>query len=218
MAKCINLDKKKKELITNLQKAVQSANLNFLIGSGCSLPAIKTLGNIEKDVQEKIKYNENEEADKLIFDFLKPFVENTNILIKDSFVDGCKLDNQCDVLKTFNNYKKFIYAISKILFERKSNILHKQATIFSTNYDLFIEKTAEQFANTLLLNDGFKRIPSLRNTFEFSTSVFFNTVYNTGNLYNYQVQVPSINLVKLHGSLNWLNGYFGGRSAHHRFF
>lgn len=195
MANTINIDEERKELTSTLQKAVQSANLNFLIGSGCSLPAIKTLGNIEKDVQEKRKSGNEEEAEKLIFDFLKPFVKSTKALI----------DNNLDTnhVTTLDNYVEFIGGISKILFERKSNILHKQAAIFSTNYDLFIEKTAEQFADSLLLNDGFKRTPSLSNTFIFSTAEFFNTVYNTGNLYNYQVQVPSINLIKLHGSLNW---------------
>lgn len=195
MANCIDIDINRKELITTLQKAVQSANLNFLIGSGCTLPAIKTLGNIEQDVQEKIKNGEEEDAEKLIFDFLKPFVKSTKSLIDNKL--------NADHTTTLDNYVEFIGSISKILFERKSNILHKQATIFSTNYDLFIEKTAEQFADSLLLNDGFKRTPSLSNTFNFSTAEFFNTVYNTGNLYNYQVQVPSINLIKLHGSLNW---------------
>ena len=36
-----------------------------------------------------------------------------------------------------------------------------------------------------------------------SISNFFNVLYSTGNLYNYQVEIPAINLIKLHGSLNW---------------
>jgi len=203
MANCVDIDKNRKELIGTLQKAVQSANLNFIIGSGCSSPAIQALGDIEKKIQEKIEKDKVDESEKLIFDFLKPFVASANTLIKDNLIDVCKINEQCDTLVTFNNYKSFLNAIFKILFERKSNILHKQATIFTTNYDLFIEKTSEQSADSLLLNDGFKRTPSLSNTFYFSTAEFFNTIYNTGNLYNYQVQVPSINLVKLHGSLNW---------------
>ena len=195
MANCTNIDSNRKEFIGAVQKAVQSANLNFLIGSGCSDPAIKPLGDIEKEIQEKIDNDQGNEAEELIFDFLKPFVESTKALIKNSL--------NREQSTTLNNYKEFIGAISKILFERKSNILHKQATIFSTNYDLFIEKTTEQFNNSLLINDGFKRTPSLSNKFIFATAEFFNTVYNTGNLFNYQVQVPSINLVKLHGSLNW---------------
>ena len=30
---------------------VQSCNLNFLIGSGCSIPAMKALGSIEQEVE-----------------------------------------------------------------------------------------------------------------------------------------------------------------------
>lgn len=195
MANSINIDENRKEITVTIQKAIQSANLNFLIGSGCTFPAIKTLGNIEKRIQRKIKAGKLEEAEKLIFDYMKPFIASSEKLINNHFND--------EHSTTLRNYTEFIGAISKILFERKSNILHKQATIFSTNYDLFIEKAAEQFADSILLNDGFKRVPSLTNTFNFSTAEFFNTVYNTGNLYNYQVQVPAIDLVKLHGSLNW---------------
>jgi hypothetical protein len=202
MANTINIDENTKEIVEILQKAVQSANLNFLLGSGCTMPAIKTLGNIEKDIQNELENGNDEEAEKLTFEFLKPFLENTNTLIKDSFIEGCSTD-ECDTLETFNNYTYFIDAISQILFERKSNILHKQATIFTTNYDLFIERVFEKFPDQLILNDGFKRVPSVNNTFRFSAAEYFNVIYNTGNLYNYQVQIPTINLIKLHGSLNW---------------
>ena len=203
MANLINIDEKENNFIKALQKAVQSANLNFLIGSGCSLPAINILGNIEKDIQDKLKMGHDDEAEDLTFNFLTPIIENTTTLVKDDFINNCKSVDHYDILKTYNNYKKFIDIISNILFERKSNILHKQATIFSTNYDLFIENIAEQFSGSLVLNDGIKRTPSLNNTFKFSTSEFFQTIFNTGNLYNYQVQIPSINLIKIHGSLNW---------------
>ncbi|MCD4651235.1 MAG: SIR2 family protein [Candidatus Cloacimonetes bacterium] len=141
-----------------------------------------------------------DEAEKLTFKFLKPFIENTNTLQKDFEMKESK---KCDLLNTYNNYSHFINAISRILFERKSNILHKQATIFTTNYDLFIEKAFEKFSDVLILNDGFKRTPALHCKFKFSSSEYFNVIYNTGNLYNYQVQIPSVNLIKLHGSLNW---------------
>ncbi len=195
MAKIINVDNDKSELIKNIQKAIQSANLNFLIGSGCSTPALKALGNVEQEVEKLLKVNKESKAEEKLAEFLKPFVSSTEQVVKG------ELDENHVV--TQNNYKGFIQAISKILFERKSNILHKQATVFSTNYDLFIEKASESLSETIILNDGFNRTPSLTNTYTFSPKQFFNTVFNTGNLYNYQVQVPVINLVKLHGSLNW---------------
>ena len=170
MAKTINIDKEKNELMLVLQKAVQSANLNFLIGSGCSYPALEVRGDIEKQVDEKIKAGDNEEAEKIIFKYLKPFVKSYKRTKNDSKDKNHK--------QTFNNYMSFIGSISKILFERKSNILPKQATIFSTNYDLFIEKASERFSGSLILNDGFNRNPTLDNKFKFSITEFFNSIYS----------------------------------------
>ena len=195
MAKIINIDTEKQEFIKILQKAIQSANLNFLIGSGCSSPALKVLGNIEQKIQKLLNDNKNDDANKMLSDFLKPFVASTNRLIENDFDDNHK--------KTQKYYYDFLQVLSKILFERKSNILNKQATIFSTNYDLFIEKASETLSESLILNDGFNRTPSLTNTYTFSPKQFFNTVFNMGNLYNYQVQIPVVNLLKLHGSMNW---------------
>ena len=48
----IEQEKEKKELITLLQKAIQSCNLNFLIGAGCSCPLIPASGPIEKEIDE----------------------------------------------------------------------------------------------------------------------------------------------------------------------
>jgi hypothetical protein len=93
--------------------------------------------------------------------------------------------------------------ITKILFDRKNNILHKQATIFSTNYDLFIESAMQECDGSLILNDGFRRTAQINQKYVFSSSEFFNVTYNTGNLYNYQYELPAINLIKLHGSMNW---------------
>jgi hypothetical protein len=51
--------------------------------------------------------------------------------------------------------------------------------------------------------DGFQKDSTFDNESSFSTTEYFNTVFNNGLIYNYQVEVPSMNLIKLHGSLNW---------------
>ena len=195
MAKSINIDNDKSELIKILQKTIQSCNLNCLIGSGCSIPAMEALGPIEQEVEALYKQKKETDAEKKLAGFLKPFIESTKQLIDN------KPDNNHKT--TIKNYSEFLKAISLLLFERKSHILHKQATIFSTNYDMFIEKAVDNFSDTIVLNDGFCRNPSLTNAYSFSPRSFFNTVSNTGNLYKYQVEIPSINLIKIHGSLNW---------------
>ena len=53
------------------------------------------------------------------------------------------------------------------------------------------------------LKDGFVRVPSLTGRSEYSSRTFFTTTSSTANLYNYRVDIPCINLMKLHGSLSW---------------
>lgn len=195
MAIPLNIDNDKFEILKVLQKTVQSCNLNFLIGSGCTVPAITALGAIEKDVEDLYKKSKTAEAEKKLKEFLLPFLVSTRQLLEN------KLDK--NHVATINNYKLFLNAISEILFERKSHILHKQASVFTTNYDMFIERAIDDFSESIVLNDGFCRNPSLSNSYSFSPRAFFNTVYNTGNLYKYQVEIPSVNLIKMHGSINW---------------
>ena len=197
MANKINIsdEANKKKLNVDLRKIIQSANLNFLIGSGCSFPAINPLGNIEREIDVLRENGKELDAEICMFDFLQPIAESNNKLIE--------ADSDSNTLTTLNNYKEFLQNIFEIMIKRKSNILTKHTTIFNSNYDLFIEKASEEFGSTLKINDGFNRNPKLDNLFKFFVTEFFNVVYNKGNLYNYQVEVPSINLIKLHGSLSW---------------
>ena len=82
MARTLNIsqDNDKDEMTTVLQKATQSANLNFIIGSGCSFPAIETLGNIEKQVQDNIDAGKHNEADRILFDYLQYFITSVECL------------------------------------------------------------------------------------------------------------------------------------------
>ena len=52
------------------ERVFQSANINFLIGSGASLPAIKVLGTIETDLQQHINDEQEEEYFRMGTDFL----------------------------------------------------------------------------------------------------------------------------------------------------
>lgn len=196
MANLINFgDSSQKEgYVSKLRKSIQSSNLNFLLGSGCSLPGIKALGDIEKTYTEEIEKGQNDTANKLLFEFLKPFLMEPS-----EWKDTLKPD----IKATLNNYQSFLENVSHLLTERKNGLLQKRATIFTTNYDLFIEGAFEDINTQIHLIDGFKRSPGLANSFKFLPSEFFNTLYNDGNLYNYKVEIPSINLIKLHGSMNW---------------
>jgi hypothetical protein len=191
----ISLDDVRNKFINNLRKAIQSANINFIFGSGCSFPSIKPSGDIENQIQQEIDTDNIENANKLLHSFLSPFVNLMNNIKSKTYDDNFNI--------TLENYVSFINIISNILFQRKSNISHKQVSVFTTNYDLFFELAYQLFSENMILCDGFRRRPTVDDDIYFSISEFFNSVYNIGNIYNYQVELPFINLIKLHGSLNW---------------
>jgi len=140
---------------------------------------------------------QDESAEKLLRDFILPFLENTKMLIEN------------DISKSriaIKNYKSFIKNITNILSNRKNNIIPSQAIVFTTNYDLIFEYAMNDFNEHIILCDGFKRTSNINNEYYFSSTEYFNTVFNTGNLYRYKVEIPAINLIKIHGSLNWKKG------------
>ncbi len=196
MAKVVKFsDDTKDEIADFLTSRFQSGHINFLIGSGASLPAISVAGDVEAEAHALFGAGKEHEAEKKLAELLNSVNGPTNDLIQSNA--------NKNVADTLTNYKNFIELIEQILLERKTNILAKQVTIFTTNYDFFVEAAAENFPS-LILNDGFDRKPNLLDKAMYSTRKFFDTVYHRGPLYNYVTEIPSINLIKLHGSLSWL--------------
>lgn len=182
------------EIKSMLITAFRSSHINFLIGSGASCPAIRLVGNVEREIDNLYERGDKNEADKKKYEFLVDIQSPTNALLNGR-------ENK-DIKITVHNYKKLLESIEMILLKRRNTLLPNQANIFTTNYDLFIEKASEKLPN-LILNDGFRRTPNLNRHYEFSPQNYFNSTFNTGNLYNYRVEIPTINLVKIHGSLSW---------------
>ena len=184
------------------QRIFQSSNINFLIGSGASKPAINVLGDIEKELQNFIEKEDEESYFKVAEKFL------TNIWsVIDSLLKRNKNFDLYDVKLfqidlTQNNYIKFISILENILIKRRTGLLPRRANIFTTNYDLFIEDAATTRQN-LILNDGFTHRKNIDNEYIYDSKSFYRSIYNTGNFYNYSVELPTINLIKLHGSLSW---------------
>jgi len=194
MARVIQIEETSDELKKSLARCFQSAHINFLIGSGASRPAIEIAGSLEQEIADLAEAGNEEEARKKMYGFMAGIQEPMNKLIDE-------LDDDANS-ETNGHYCNLLRIIQTILTERRTSLLPKQATIFTTNYDLFVENAS--ISNPALkINDGFSRVPSLDNRMEYSSRNFFNTIYNTGNVYDYKVEIPSINLVKLHGSLSW---------------
>jgi hypothetical protein len=194
MARVLTVDVAAKEIRKTLARSFQSGQVNFLVGSGASLPAIPAAGQIELQIAAMFSSGAEAEAKTCMYDFLASIQGPMNKLIEEA--------DDANNTAVLTHYREYLGIVETILSERRTTLLPKQATIFCTNYDLFIEKAALSYT-ALKLNDGFSRVPSLDNRMEYSSRNFFNTTYNTGNLYNYKVEIPSINLIKLHGSLSW---------------
>ena len=194
MAIILNLEKDSDRIRETLKRSFQSAHINFLIGSGASLPAIPVAGNLEQEIANLAEAGQEEKARLKLYDFLANIQKPMKKLIK----GRSNMDNE----KTLKYYENYLGVMETILTERRTNLLPKQATVFTTNYDLFIEKASVSHP-VLRLNDGFSRVPSLDSRMEYSSRNFFSTTYNAGNVYDYRVEIPCVNLIKLHGSLSW---------------
>jgi hypothetical protein len=194
MARTVSITANATEGDTLLTKVLQSGHINFLLGSGASLPAISTAGNIEARLDKLLQSSNSKGFAEAKHDFLSAIQLKTNNLIS-----GVS-DDANDA--TLANYKQFLSTISRVLDERKTDLLPKQITIFTTNYDLFIERACEEMLN-LRLNDGFTRNPAVRSRYKFQPEHYFDITFKTAALFRYQFPIPTINLVKLHGSLSW---------------
>ncbi len=175
-----------------LTKALQSCHINFLLGSGASSPAIPVAGMIEKDLNALL--NDEGALRTKKFEFLRGVQSSSNNLIGHT--------ETADDTTTLDYYREFLRVVSRILEERKTDLLPRQATVFSTNYDLFIERASEDVA-ALRLNDGFLRGPSVGARHRFQPEIYFDVTSKTGTLFQYKTAVPTVNLLKLHGSLSW---------------
>lgn len=194
MARVHTLTDSNDDLKRMLTRSLQSAHINYLIGAGASFPAVPVAGSVEQEIAALYESNQEEEGRARMYGFLAGVQQPTNDLIT-----GAETARNAETVK---NYADYIGIIEIVLTERRTNVLHKQATVFSTNYDLFVEKAALS-CPALRLNDGFSRVPSLDGRMEYASRSFFTTTSNTGNLYSYKVDIPCINLVKLHGSFSW---------------
>lgn len=106
------------------------------------------------------------------------------------------------VNSVLSEYETLIENLEIMLLRRKTQLLPKKINIFTTNYDLFIEKAALN-RKGLILNDGFQSRSSLKGEFQYDTRSFSRVFYESSEVYDYKVELPVINLIKMHGSLSW---------------
>lgn len=205
-----------RDSLDHFKNIFQDCNINFLIGSGLSVPYFSTLGKIEiwlTDLEESFtdglinfeQYNYLKASIyKIYFDVA---IKNNGEIIrfKENFDDYVKVNPKDDektqlyqkLKNTYLSYKIFFKSLNSLLYERRSNTVTKQVNIFTTNVDVFVEKIFEDL--DIQFNDGFSGIFKKI----FSLSNFKKSFYQKSLQYDNISEIPVFNLLKLHGSVTW---------------
>jgi len=183
--------------INKLKTYIQSANINFLFGSGLSRPYLDTLGDIEKWLTDLAK-------DTTISDNVRKVIKAS--IYKEYFTKVIlpnynPNEDAEDYITVIEGYKNFLLIWNEIINKRANRLLSKQINIYTTNIDTLIENVTE---NTQVeFNDGFKG--SIKQIFDESN---FQKSYSKTSLHFQNIsEIPIFNLLKMHGSINWKDDY-----------
>ena len=174
--------------IKQLRYFAMTKRLNFLIGSGTSVPAIPLMSFFKsKDISD-------EEANNLLSDKVKE-------VSKKVLEDISNANDEENIKEVLKRYSEFIKVILQLLYHANSRQVTKNINIFTTNYDLFIEKSLDELMKyeSFVFNDGsngyFNRILDSAN---YNKSVAYRGLNDS-----YLNELPTLSLIKPHGSMNW---------------
>lgn len=179
--------------IETLKYYIQSANVNFLYGSGLSRPFLSTLGNIEKWLTElnERRLGDAEQVKYAIVEasILKLYFET--VMYPNVAPAGANYDT------TIKEYRRFLSTWNDLINKRSSRLVAKQVNLFTTNVDMMMERAALGYG--VELNDGFQ------GTIEqvYDAGNFQKTVSKTSLHFQNVSDIPVFNLIKIHGSINW---------------
>lgn len=180
--------------IKELIQFIQSANINFMIGSGASRPYLATLGSIENWLTALAEDNQiSDRVYKIVeASIYKKFYET---VIEPNKTVSYSRDSKC--IETKDNYRSLLTAWNGIMNKRRSKIQGKQVNLFTTNVDLMIEYASSGLG--IELNDGFKGSVDML----YNESNFMRSINQTSLHFQYVAEIPVFNLMKVHGSVNW---------------
>lgn len=177
-----------KLLVKELRKLMITKQLNFLIGSGASAKSIGLMGD----------FNKNFETGKTANEQLEDKVNN----ISQKIISGVyKFSDKENIKANLNDYTRFLKSVIDVINLSNSRQTPKSVNLFTTNYDLYIEKAVDELIGTsrFVFNDGangyFNRV--------LESSNYNRVVSYKGLNDNYISEIPSISLIKPHGSMNW---------------
>ena len=190
----------------NLRKLAITKKLNFLIGSGASAPAIKLMSQVKEPNEKEIeKLKKILQLSNLNDESIRTIAKNQKLITEIKNISEKLINNDLHNEESENKlgeYKEFIRTICEIINFSNSRETPREVNIFTTNYDLFLEKAIDEVLKEeipLVFNDG------ARGYFNryLDSSNFNRTVSYVGLNNNYIDELPSLTLIKPHGSVNW---------------
>ena len=176
-------------------KDIQGKNVNFLIGAGASFGVVPTLWveSLNKSFEDLLTSKDFDENQKkvLYFIWFELWIRKTKII---------DFDLKDETHKQYNRFiKNLINYLNNEGFDRP-----KRLNIFTSNYDTLFEKTFDSLSEDNRLtyfNDGsrgfFKKYISTEN--------YHLKISHSGMSDSFQREIPTINLLKIHGSVSWSN-------------
>ncbi len=183
-------------------KDIQGKNLNFLIGAGASVGLVNTLDLSELGESFEDLYSDKElnSQQKVALDLIwfKSWIQDT-LITKEKIKKI--LEKNPDGQKTYDNYKKFVNELGDFL-NREGYDRPKRANIFTTNYDSLFELAFDETSQDqrmIYFNDGSR---GFLNRY-ISTENFNLNISHSAMSDNFQRNIPTINLLKIHGSITW---------------
>lgn len=206
--------------IDQIKNIIQSAHLNFLIGSGVSRPYLNTLGGVETWLTELTNNPSEDEVKDLIAKcsivneyltgVIAPNLEETKTELEKIYENWedyelghaeAEPDEQQQRAINYHNtkstYQDFLTLLHSLLACRNTNLHGKTVNLFTTNIDMLVESSANGLG--VEFNDGFTgRKPAV-----FAESNFSKQATKVGVHLLKSSEIPTINYIKLHGSINW---------------
>ncbi|MEH4661875.1 SIR2 family protein [Phytobacter diazotrophicus] len=171
-------------------------NINFLFGSGASASYIPTLRIDDNNTYETLLTDKNFShlENYIYWNYFKDVILPTYCFTPEN------VEQQERYSKTLGYYKNFISELVGLLNRRSANHI-RRANIFTTNYDLFVERSADELLSSLKfhLNDGSNGLINK----QLDISNFHISTWHQGTHDSYRYEIPMINLIKMHGSVSW---------------
>lgn len=176
-------------------KDIQGKNVNFLIGSGASAGVVPTLwvGSINKSFEDLLTSDSYSEDQKkvLYYIWFELWIRKTKVTNYDS-------ENTTHI--QYNHFiKNLINFLNNEGFDKP-----KRLNIFTSNYDTLFEMTFDKLSKDNRLtyfNDGSR---GFFNKY-ISTENYHLKISHSGMSDSFQREIPTINLLKIHGSVTWSN-------------